>query len=213
MKICIYGAGAIGGYMAAELADAGAAEVTCIARGPHLAAMRANGLTLRTADGEKRRGGSLARVTRRLRRERPGERVNERTTARFIRRVRRVRCRGDAACFFSNFFSADENERARRRRALGARRPRDAPHDGARGLHRRAPRELKPLVGDGAAVAGENPAAPAHGEAPLQAGDLDHQAENAVDAPEMTMIRKLIEFLDRAFYGRTQTAAPTDRSM
>ncbi len=53
MKVCIYGAGAIGGYMAVQLADAGAAEVTCIARGPHLAAMRANGLTLRTSDGEK----------------------------------------------------------------------------------------------------------------------------------------------------------------
>ena len=45
MKICIYGAGAIGGYLGAELADAGC-EVTLIARGPHLAAMRAKGLTL-----------------------------------------------------------------------------------------------------------------------------------------------------------------------
>jgi len=39
MKVCVFGAGAIGGYMAAELARAGDAEVTCIARGPHLAAM------------------------------------------------------------------------------------------------------------------------------------------------------------------------------
>ncbi len=53
MKVCIYGAGAIGGYMAVELAQAGTAEVTCIARGPHLAAMRANGLTLRAGDEEK----------------------------------------------------------------------------------------------------------------------------------------------------------------
>jgi 2-dehydropantoate 2-reductase len=45
MKICIYGAGAIGGYLGAELAAAGY-EVTLIARGPHLAAMQANGLTL-----------------------------------------------------------------------------------------------------------------------------------------------------------------------
>ncbi len=51
MKICIYGAGAIGGYMAVELAHAGNAEVTCIARGPHLAAMRENGLRL-VRDGE-----------------------------------------------------------------------------------------------------------------------------------------------------------------
>lgn len=45
MKICIYGAGAIGGYLGAELADAGF-NVTLIARGPHLAAMRERGLTL-----------------------------------------------------------------------------------------------------------------------------------------------------------------------
>ncbi len=46
MKICIYGAGAIGGLMAARLAARGEAEVTVIARGPHLAAMQANGLRL-----------------------------------------------------------------------------------------------------------------------------------------------------------------------
>lgn len=45
MKICIFGAGAIGGYMGAKLAQAGA-EISLVARGPHLAAMRANGLTL-----------------------------------------------------------------------------------------------------------------------------------------------------------------------
>ena len=44
-KIAIYGAGAIGGYMGAMLAKAGA-DVSLIARGPHLAAMKANGLTL-----------------------------------------------------------------------------------------------------------------------------------------------------------------------
>ena len=45
MKICIFGAGAIGGYMGAKLAQAGA-EVSLVARGPHLAAMREKGLTL-----------------------------------------------------------------------------------------------------------------------------------------------------------------------
>ncbi len=45
MKICIFGAGAIGGYMGAKLAKAGA-EVSLVARGPHLAAMREKGLTL-----------------------------------------------------------------------------------------------------------------------------------------------------------------------
>jgi 2-dehydropantoate 2-reductase len=45
MKICVFGAGAIGGYMGAKLAQAGA-DVSLVARGPHLAAMRENGLTL-----------------------------------------------------------------------------------------------------------------------------------------------------------------------
>jgi 2-dehydropantoate 2-reductase len=45
MKIAIYGAGAIGGFLAVKLAQAGA-DVTMIARGPHLAAMRENGITL-----------------------------------------------------------------------------------------------------------------------------------------------------------------------
>ena len=50
MKICIYGAGAIGGYLGAGLAHAGAA-VSLVARGPHLAAVQAHGLTL-IKDGE-----------------------------------------------------------------------------------------------------------------------------------------------------------------
>ena len=57
MKICIYGAGAIGGYLGAGLALNGA-DVTLIARGPHLAAMQKNGLKL-IKDGEER----TARVT------------------------------------------------------------------------------------------------------------------------------------------------------
>jgi 2-dehydropantoate 2-reductase len=46
MKICIFGAGAIGGYLAAKLVQAGGAEVSIVARGPHLAAVQAGGLTL-----------------------------------------------------------------------------------------------------------------------------------------------------------------------
>jgi len=46
MKICVFGAGAIGGLMAAKIAAAQSAEVTIIARGPHLAAMQENGLKL-----------------------------------------------------------------------------------------------------------------------------------------------------------------------
>ncbi|MBL29082.1 MAG: 2-dehydropantoate 2-reductase [Rhodospirillaceae bacterium] len=52
MKICIYGAGAVGGYVGARLCLAGEAEVSLIARGPHLAAMKANGLKL-ISEGEE----------------------------------------------------------------------------------------------------------------------------------------------------------------
>lgn len=57
MRICIYGAGAIGGYVGAQLALAGA-DVSLVARGPHLKAMRENGLRLRIGGEEK-----VARVT------------------------------------------------------------------------------------------------------------------------------------------------------
>ena len=51
MKICVVGAGAIGGFMGARLAKSGN-EVSLIARGPHLAAIRENGLKL-IQDGEE----------------------------------------------------------------------------------------------------------------------------------------------------------------
>ena len=51
-KICIFGAGAIGGYLAACLHDAGA-DVSLIARGPHLKAIKENGLKLEI-NGEMR---------------------------------------------------------------------------------------------------------------------------------------------------------------
>ncbi len=51
MKICVYGAGAIGGHIASRL-HRGGAEVSIVARGPHLAAIKANGLTVHAVDGE-----------------------------------------------------------------------------------------------------------------------------------------------------------------
>lgn len=51
MKICVFGAGAIGGYMGVKLAQAGA-DVSLVARGPHLAAMQDKGLTLIEESGE-----------------------------------------------------------------------------------------------------------------------------------------------------------------
>ena len=50
MKICVVGAGAIGGYLAVTLACAGN-DVTVIARGAHLAAIRQRGLLLVDAAG------------------------------------------------------------------------------------------------------------------------------------------------------------------
>jgi len=52
MKLCIFGAGAIGGLMAAKLSAKGDVEVTVIARGPHLEAMQAKGLALRSEGAE-----------------------------------------------------------------------------------------------------------------------------------------------------------------
>jgi len=50
MKICVVGAGAIGGFMAVKLAQSGC-DVSVIARGPHLQAIREQGLRLIDDDG------------------------------------------------------------------------------------------------------------------------------------------------------------------
>ena len=52
MKICVFGAGAVGGFMAANLARAAKHEVSLVARGAHLEAIRTRGLTLRTRTEE-----------------------------------------------------------------------------------------------------------------------------------------------------------------
>ena len=50
MKICVVGAGAIGGVLAGRFAHAGF-DTSVIARGAHLQSMRARGLTLKTREG------------------------------------------------------------------------------------------------------------------------------------------------------------------
>ncbi len=52
MKVCVFGAGAIGGLLAHAL-HKGGAEVSLVARGPHLAAIRAEGLTLEQGSGRE----------------------------------------------------------------------------------------------------------------------------------------------------------------
>jgi len=53
MRICIYGAGAIGGYLAVGLSDVEGVQLSVVARGAHLAAIRQSGLKL-LIDGETR---------------------------------------------------------------------------------------------------------------------------------------------------------------
>ena len=49
MRICIFGAGAVGSHFAVRLALSGH-DVSCVMRGPHLDAVKARGLTLRVGD-------------------------------------------------------------------------------------------------------------------------------------------------------------------
>ena len=51
MRICIFGAGAVGSHFAVRLALAGH-DVCCVMRGPHLEAVKAKGLILRVGDAE-----------------------------------------------------------------------------------------------------------------------------------------------------------------
>ncbi|MEU6443122.1 2-dehydropantoate 2-reductase [Streptomyces sp. NPDC047046] len=51
MKICVYGAGAVGGHIAGRLGTSGA-DVSVVARGRHLAAIQQHGLRVETRDGE-----------------------------------------------------------------------------------------------------------------------------------------------------------------
>jgi 2-dehydropantoate 2-reductase len=51
MKVCVVGAGAIGGLVGVKLVRSGAAEVSALARGETLRALRSSGWTLQTAEG------------------------------------------------------------------------------------------------------------------------------------------------------------------
>ncbi|MBG6119950.1 MULTISPECIES: ketopantoate reductase family protein [unclassified Sphingobium] len=52
MKLCIFGAGAIGGHLAVRLGAVGGHQISLVARGAHLDAIRRDGLTLRDGDGD-----------------------------------------------------------------------------------------------------------------------------------------------------------------
>ena len=51
MRICVFGAGAVGSHFAVRLAQAGH-DVSCVMRGAHLAAVKARGLTLRVGQAD-----------------------------------------------------------------------------------------------------------------------------------------------------------------
>ncbi len=73
MRVAVFGAGAIGGHLAAKLAAAGRVDLSLVARGEHLAALRERGLRLI----EARRGQHLPGQGQR----RPGRRSASRTTS------------------------------------------------------------------------------------------------------------------------------------
>ena len=52
MKVCVFGAGAVGGHLAVRLIAARADDISVVARGAQLAAMRSRGLTLRSGGQE-----------------------------------------------------------------------------------------------------------------------------------------------------------------
>ena len=51
MKVCIFGAGAVGSHVAARLAAAGADDISVVGRGAHLKAIQEKGITLRQYGG------------------------------------------------------------------------------------------------------------------------------------------------------------------
>jgi 2-dehydropantoate 2-reductase len=52
MRICIFGAGSIGGFVAAHMAKVEGLQVSVVARGAHLAAIRERGLRVVTPKGQ-----------------------------------------------------------------------------------------------------------------------------------------------------------------
>ena len=60
MKVCIVGAGSIGGFIGTQLARAGRADVSALARGATLAALRSQGWRVRSADGSVQQAAARA---------------------------------------------------------------------------------------------------------------------------------------------------------
>jgi 2-dehydropantoate 2-reductase len=54
MNLCVFGAGAVGGYLAARLGEASAHDVSIVARGAHREAIAKDGLRLISEEGDRR---------------------------------------------------------------------------------------------------------------------------------------------------------------
>lgn len=52
MKVCVFGAGAVGSFLAAKLVRADVASVSVVARGAHLEAIQVTGITVHSAEGD-----------------------------------------------------------------------------------------------------------------------------------------------------------------
>jgi 2-dehydropantoate 2-reductase len=63
MRVCIFGAGAVGSHIAARLSAAQADEISVVARGAHLAAIRERGITLRCFESGREVSGRPALAT------------------------------------------------------------------------------------------------------------------------------------------------------
>ncbi len=88
LKICIVGAGAIGGFIGTRLARAGA-DVAVLARGATADALRAHGWRLQTQQGSDQRRGECRRVAFRARGAGSGHRSGQGSVARRRRGDRR----------------------------------------------------------------------------------------------------------------------------
>lgn len=60
MKVCIFGAGAVGSHIAARLSAAKKADVSVVGRGPHLEAIRRDGILLKSNNEEVRAKPAVA---------------------------------------------------------------------------------------------------------------------------------------------------------
>ena len=193
MKVAVFGAGAVGGYLGARLAGGGA-DVSFIARGEHLDAMRERGLTLVTPEGER----STVAVQRH-RRPRRGRAGRCRAVPRQVVRhgVRRpapppADRGGDRRALAPERHRQRAEDRGGRRRGARARRRRVHPRRD-RGAGRRAQRP-RPDRGRRAASPGRRASASLRFVEAANAGGIDAHAATDVRVAKWEKYVLLVAF-------------------